>query len=173
MCPVFFPAGGKGDMQLVQHVDVTSNTTSVSFTGLNINADGYYVLMGGGRNETGNVVIYKIYANNDTTDTNYYSQKFQAGGTDLFYNRQNLPLFSRVGIGEHASFFSLIYLDPEQHMRSLTHTSTGTPSSMYLIYYYATSVSTFTNITRIDITADQTDGIRAGSWFTLYKLVKS
>jgi len=159
-----------GTLVKVSDVDVSSNTTTVSFTGLDINADGFYLLKGTVKNATSDATDLYLYFNGDTTNTNYYRQQFYANGSNIGYNRVNAPNFINVAGSGESSFDVSIFRTDTGYCFAHLFCTMNKASNVAILLRTLSTATTHTNITQIDLTASVTDAIAAGSQFVLYKV---
>lgn len=166
--------GGGGSSNLVAETVVSgSAVTSVTFSGLDGNAAGGYVLTGAiGKN----IDAYKlnIYFNSDTTNTNYYSQEIKnTSSTTLATNQTNAPVIAEILASGGSSLFFSADIDIDINLgrlRVLGRYSRGTTTTVVNGSYSIVSVNAIsTNITTITLFASSANSIAVGSTFRLYK----
>ena len=153
----------------VADIIVPSNTTSVDITGLNIGKDGEYYLVSDV--VSGAYSDYYLYANNNTTATNYYSQRLTAAGSIVNSARTNNPNMLNASSGNKSLIMSNIKLTNSGYLVSQNNSCEKYGGSeITLNKYYTTPTFTADPITKLTITASATNGIATDSRFTLYKL---
>lgn len=146
-----------------------SAVTSVTFSGLDGNAAGGYVLEGTLYNPTATNNNLWLSFNSNSASTDYYMQYILGNGSTISGGRVNGNGFFGALAGNSSSGVAQISLDPKQYIRALIQTSQHDGSALYCITRSITSIVTFTNITGITMTADVASSIGVGSTFRLYK----
>jgi hypothetical protein len=151
--------------KLVGEIVVTSATTSVSFSGLDGNAHGGYVLVSELVNATASATYLKSYINGDTTDANYHSQHIYASGTSV--------------TADSASAANMIMADSSKKTHGITQFNiVGDRAFMQsqmkreagnLDIYMANHNVSITNITSLTLTASVASAIGINSRFRLYR----
>lgn len=168
--------GGGGSSSLVAETVVSgSAVTSVTFSGLDANAAGGYVLEYTYANATTSGFDSYVYINNDTSSNNtdyrsvliyYYYGQTVSGAS------QNNPLFISGGLppSDGCSGSALIAKDPngKVHMTSQYTKGVGATNQVVCIGS-CTKNTAITNISSITITAAVTNAIAVGSTFRLYR----
>ena len=158
--------------QLIADTTVSgSAVTSIDFTGLNITKDDDYMLVSEVTNPTSTTSVF-LFANANTTQTNYYKQHIIVDGAGLYAARTNNANVFDVAVGSKSLAFTKIKLTNSGYIVTQNDTNyyytTTTPQSLM---YYTTSTFTATSITQLTITASVANGIGIGSRFQLYKCV--
>lgn len=142
-----------------------SAVTSVSFTGLDGNAHGGYVLVMEIINATATNMNLTPQVNGDTTSANYSSQFITATGSTVTTGTINSICFVGGAIGRK----SYVIVDIGLNNGIVTWLSRGFEESSNSLSYagkYATSV---TNLTRFDIVSTIANSLAVGSRFRLYR----
>jgi len=149
-----------------------SSVTQVDFTGLDIGKGNEYLLVSdvfnGGTSEDAN-----IYFNNDTTTSNYYSQRIYVTSTTVVAGRSNTPNYisnvpSLTGRSLAITNIKLAnsgYINYQSNVVS-SYGSTG----IWINKWYGATVGTSSSITKISV-AGATNNIAVGSRYELYKLI--
>ena len=170
--------GAGGAWTLVSAVDVTLNTTTVSFTGLDLDAAKLYDLYLALKNPTGATRAYWIYFNNDNTNANYWIRNLKGdwdGAADrIASSRFNDPYIFAVKANLAGACNAVIMREtstgyPFWLMRGGIRTNPIRANGLDILYY-AGYYPTAGNVTRIDITANAANGIGAGSKLALFKV---
>lgn len=153
----------------VADIIVPSNTTSVDITGLSIGKGNEYYLVSdvvSGVNSD-----YYLYVNDNTTATNYYSQRLTANSTTVNGARTNNPNILDASSGNKSLIMSNIKLTNSGYLVSQNNSCENYGGSgIILNKYYTTPTFTADPITKLTITASATNGIATDSRFTLYKM---
>jgi len=153
----------------VAEVTTTATVTTISLTGLDLDAAKVYMMIIRLANPTGGAVGYRCYYNGDTTDANYYNQNFVISGTTISAGRVNDATIMYISAGQEATVVSYIQRDPAGYVRNLAIGMRSDPASVNTNQRHQTWVTT-ANVTRIDISSVPADGIGAGSRVILFKV---
>jgi len=153
----------------IAEVSPTVDVDYVDFTGLDINADGIYVLYSTVGNPLTVGCIYYCFVEGDYTLTNYYNQYIYAYGTSLSANRINNPAIFYNFAGEGISVITYILRDLDGYFRFISFIPRRSGGAIEQLIRMGCKTATVTNITSIRIQASQSGGIKAGSRFTLCK----
>jgi len=162
-------------LDAVKEADITvaSATTQVDISSLSIGKDDEYLLVSDVSNDTGSSVFYSLFINDNTTLTNYYSQRILGNGTTSSGFRHNAETFiGSIPANTKAISYSHIKLS---EIGAYTHQSynvinQGT-SSIELYNWFGSSTSeAITSITKLNLKASDGNTIGSGSRFILYKL---
>jgi hypothetical protein len=156
---------------IIADIIVSTATTSVDFTGLEIDKDSEYMLVSTIVNGTVSGSNFAIYANTNFTSTNYYRQQLQADSTSVTASRVNdaSSLYSNAS----KNSFSISNIKLTNNGYFVTQNSINTDisaSSTQLFNRYTTSTFTLTSITALRVTASVTNAIGIGSRFQLIKI---
>lgn len=155
---------------LVYETEVTgAAVTSIDVTGLDINTDKGYVLKIDGLNSNAGASDYYLYANNDTTQTNYTTQDLDASATSVSGARASTNIFAEA-ISASANFYSKIDITNGFSVFSYeadTIRSKGTGLSIQ--NRIVSKNATTTNITQLTITASVADGLGIGTTVRIYR----
>ncbi len=168
--PTFQAAGG-GNLVLVEHKDVGSDTTSVTFSSLDINTDGKYLLILEVLEAGVNTSTISLYVNGLTTATDYQSQRLQASGTGTSASRDNNARIMVIDVNDTGLATIWISL-----INGYYYASSIGPTDQANIRYDNFAVrkdATVANITSLVIEGNETNGIDGNSKMTLYKLTES
>lgn len=142
----------------------TIGVTTVTFSGLDGNTHGGYVLTADMASGTGSLV--KLYVENDTTAGNYAAERFYATGTSVAADVPTTPDFAYIAGGVPHSIVANLGISGGYISCYSAYTEyNGT--TLYVLNRatrYKTSVS---NLTRIDIVTP--NEYSTGSVFRLYR----
>jgi len=155
-------------------VDTTvspSAVTTITVTGLDLDAAKAYILLFRVTNPTGSTSNISLYYNNDTTATNYYRQSLYGTSTTVGASRINDGVISDVLAGQEANLLIWIYRDPAGYVRAMPFENSRDPASLLLRMLFHIWV-TKANVTRIDLTASVTGSIGVGSNLIIFKVSK-
>jgi len=155
---------------LVEKIEVTADTTTVTFLDLDLDAVGVYTLYFMLHNPLGELVIWRIFFNNDFVTTNYYYQRFHLSGASIYTSRYNDTV---IGITE--ALTSIIgtcwFMRPPDGYPRMMELATRQTPAIICREEFIVARNIAENVTRIDIQADSTNGIGAGSKLWLFKMV--
>lgn len=155
----------------VADVTISTATTSVDFTGLNITKDSEYMLVSDINNTSASASTFNLYANSNTTATNYYQQYVSANSTSVTANRANTPEFSQANNAQKSLSIATIKLTNNGYFTFQSNNTLLYSSTVPILYnQYGTSTFTATSITQLTVTASVTNAIGIGSRFQLYRL---
>lgn len=148
-------------------------TTQVDFTGLNIGKDDELLLVSDWYNSSGSTSDLSIFANNNTTATNYYTQWLTATGTSVSSTRYNANYFMETTTTHKGFSKSNIKLTNSGYFvfQATDTMAYSLPTNVLINNWYTTSTFTLTSITSINIKSTVASAIGIGSRFQLYKLV--
>lgn len=149
----------------VADIIVGSATTQVDITGLSIDKDSEYMLEITSLTTGG---VTNLFANGNTTPTNYCVQTLIANGTSVTANRYNAPYINEVGNPAHFSI-NLKLTNNGYFVAQSNHIVNMGGSTVILGKNYITSTFTSTSITSLRLTSSV--DIPIGSRFTLYKMI--
>jgi hypothetical protein len=170
--PLACDSSGKllfGTAALVEVREISANTLTVDFTGLDARNRGPYLLWGTIYNSGSSSENYFIYFNGDYTNTNYYIQYIYCDTTAVGANRLNKPAPIYVVYGKSASFWSYIYLDARGWQRAMGQTEMDDPQYLWFSTWALSRTISATNLTDIRIAGGTYNPIGPGSRFVLFK----
>jgi len=161
-----------GTWEKIVETTVTGTAvTTISITGLDLDAAKAYLLLLRFTNPTTSDTGYAMYLNADTTGTNYWRQYMWASGTSIAGNRVNDATFSSASAGEESIVWAVMARDPAGYVKVLTNTALRDPSAVWILFQGWTWTTT-ANVTQIDITASVTGAIGIGSRVIIFKVSK-
>lgn len=145
--------------------------TNVDITGLNIGKGDEVVLVSDVVNPTGSVLSYRLFPNNNTTNTNYWFQNLQVNGTSVASGRANENTYVVVSDSSRSFVITDIKLTNNGFFvyQSQLNRLNGT-SSLQLQNIFGASTFTAISITALNIRSETTNAIGIGSRFQLYKI---
>ena len=152
--------------QKVADVKVPANTTQVDLTGFTIEKGSEYLLV----SDAGTGALF-VYVNDNTTDSNYWSQSIYGGGTSANAGRQNNPLLinsssTRVLVYSHIKLSEISAYTKQSYGIILNGETAPTVAN----HFASSTAENITSITKLNIKSSAANGILAGSRFMLYKL---
>ena len=154
----------------VADITVTSNTTQVDITGLDIKKGDEYLLVSDllSSNSSG----FELYYNNLTTSSGYYNQRIEAFSTTSFSLRENNPRYANALNGaRHLSYINVKL----SNIGSFTSQTYGIEnygsSDIFLSNFFTSSVAeNITSISQLNVRSQSSNAIGTGTRFQLYKL---
>ena len=110
-----------------------------------------------------------IYVNNNTTDTNYYTQAIWGSGSSVTSSRFNNPDFSYSILSEYGSTIGYLKIAENNRFNFFRNSTIQNNSSIEVSFAYCSSTFDLSSIT--SLTFQATNGnISAGSRIQIYKL---
>jgi hypothetical protein len=161
-------AAAAAGLKKVAEVTVTSNTTQVTITGLDINTDKFYLFVMVIKNPTASAASYGMYFQGDLTNTNYYYQDQYNSGSSIGGSRYNNPYFCNLEAGDCAVNYTFVFRDPSGFPHFYAINGMRTAGNVYIRNHHGCKTATVTNVTQIDIKTDVSGAIGAGSRIIIY-----
>lgn len=162
--------GGGGAMTLVAtHTVSGSAVTSFTLSSLDLGADGSYYIIFSFGNATASAVVFSLFFNSDTTDTNYYNQTLAAFSTSPSAARQNNARIAEMAANSYVTGNISITKDISGRPRSLSITNRDEPNAIGLQYFSHVRTNT-ANVTDITISSSVVNAISIGSVFKVFKI---
>jgi len=146
-----------------------TNRTTVSFTGLDLEGDGGYLLFSVIKNPTSSSGNVRIFFNGDTITTNYWTQVVGGYGSTANVSRTNDTVF--MGSVAGTTNFGVAYILKTIGSKTICfswfsqNTGGSIENKLNIIEWQNTS-----NVNSIDITHSVSNGIGAYSNFKLYRI---
>jgi len=156
----------------VADIVVSSNTTQVDITGLDIQKDSEYLLVSYWNNVTSTSPAAGLYVNNNTTATNYYTQRIEANGSTASATRYNAIWTLTPGGGTDTVAYTHIKLSNIGSYTNQSYNIFGPGSTTPgIVNHFGSSIAeNITSITQLNIISNVSNSIGTGSRFELYKL---
>jgi hypothetical protein len=165
----------KNEYVLLADVEVTSASTNVTISGLNIGKNEEILLVATDINVGSNRAL-RLNINGNNTASNYWHQKIQASGTTVSSARTNNGEFSlSIGGFNTATMCNIKLTESGFFVFQSNMNSDYQPTSTVnvgLMSHYGTSTFTSTSITSIRINASASNSIGVGSRFQLYRIAE-
>jgi len=155
----------------IAETTVSSDTSYVEFTGLDINADGPYVLFADILNSASADGSYFCFVNNNVYAPDYHNQVMYADGSTVAGTRIDGPVCQWLPAGDTGIAFIFITRDCGGFYRYISLTTGHDMASVQVKYYGGGMTNPVTNITSIIIKSYETNGIGADSYFVLWKVM--
>jgi hypothetical protein len=155
----------------VADITVGSNTTQVDISSLSIDKDSEYLLVSD-ISTGGTGGQYDLFINDNTTATTYYSQGIFGIASSASAQRFNSARYASTPANRTTVVHTHIKLSNigAYTAQSYEIRESGTSTVGILNYFLSSTSEAITSITKLNIKAEATNGILAGSRFTLYKL---
>lgn len=162
--------GGGGNMVHVATATVTgSAATSLSVSGLDLAADGHYIMLLNVKNATGSSMSVSMFLNADTTATNYYTQFFGASGSGASAARNNNAVIFSVAANERASVKIDASRDLDGYPRVIAYVNRYISSALELTIN-ATIRNNTANVTSLAFTSSVANSLAVGTYVQIYKV---
>jgi len=155
----------------IRDISLTEDVTTATLDNLDLDRDKAYMLVVSIHNPTTLAPYYYLFFNEDTTLTNYYTQIIYAAATALSASRTNNPYFALASAGQDVFAFVKIIRTPDGYPRWQSNIQYNNPPSINIIHYYGAR-NVVENVTRIDITSSEANGIGAGSRIMLFRVAR-
>jgi len=147
-----------------------TDLTEIDVTGLDLRRDKLYIVTLTLKNPTASHEAIAIYAEGDTTPTNYYTQFLGIVGTAVSCGRLNESQVAYVDAGERVLYVARVALDPDGYFRWYSPGSRRTGSAVIIHVLAGCKTAPLTNVTRLTFRAAVAGGIGAGSRLAIYSL---
>ena len=159
---------------LIKDIEVTgSSVTQVDLTGLDIQKGELYEMVFTLAKNASGVAVIGLYANDNTTNTNYHLQTLGVNGTNIGAHRFNSNgiIVGQTTKGSYSKTY--VKLTNDGHIVFLNkdiryHDSTAPE----IVLNYLTSAFTASSITKINLKSQIANGIGVGSRIQLYKVAE-
>lgn len=152
---------------------LSSSTTNIDITGLNIDYNGEYLLVSESKNATTSQSFVYLTPNSNNTATNYYRQNMYSNGTTNGADRENNPRYTTMAASSGATTIAFTRIKLSNTGNFIYQTTqmerVGTSSNIFA-NIFGTSTFTMSSITSFRIAATVASSLAAGSRFMLYKL---
>jgi hypothetical protein len=155
-------------LRKVMEINVTSNTTQVTITGLDINTDKFYLMFTKWKNSTTTRAPISMYVEGDTTATNYYVQFLGADGATLGANRENDAYIADIQAGNEYTQLILMQRTPNGYPVAISVGQRWVGSAVSNETRIWSRVATTANITRLDFIGGVEYEIGAGSRIIIF-----
>jgi len=159
-----------GVWEKVADVVVTgSPVTSIDIDGLDLDAAKVYMIFFRHFNATSSDGNILLYFNDDTNNSNYYSQFLSANGTDVFGGRYNMPYISNMNANSKVLTFLLLTREKGEPV-TLSMSNRNRPSQIIEImnWYHIRLVDE--NVTKITFTSTIANSIDIGSRIIIFRV---
>ncbi len=157
--------GAKNLEKIDKNTLTTAGTTLANFGGLDINADGMYVLIIEIENNTTNGLNLECFLNGDTTSTNYEAEVLIVNGGTVSATNQSKARIISAGGSDSAT--SISYIQRNATNGQITIETIGGRQ------YKQENTTTFTSGTKSNVTSIKLEAsyeLKVGSTAVLYKI---
>ena len=156
----------------VADITVSSNTTQVDITGLNIDKGSEYLLVsdvGDGSGQSFNRI--NLFINDNISESSYYTQLIQGDGSSADAVRSNHARLTDISTNAVSLGYSHIKLSNIGAFTSQNYFIRNLGSNLRVHNNFNSSTSeSISNVSKINIRSIHTNGIATNSRFQLYKL---
>lgn len=151
-------------------IELISDTTEITITGLDLDSDGAYNLILNLINPSSKSVSYSLYFNDDRDKTHYWGQFISVGeNKKITHGRLNNAVFVTIERGESASIEATLVKGADELVRYLMSITRRTPDEIVLTdYVLAWTIPE--NVIRLDIEASRVSSIGSGGTLVLHKI---
>jgi hypothetical protein len=159
-----------GTWEKIAEVVLTSATTSISFTNLDLDKDKCYMIIAQEYTNVANGDPRYMDFNDDTTATNYYQEQLSVDGSTISAGRTNDNRVAWVQLNNASSHIWFVFRrDPLGYTRVFTLDCRNNPNSIRIdLWSMAWTVNA--NVTKITIRSGATNGLATGSKYILFKV---
>jgi len=157
-----------GRVELLADVAPATDVTQITITGLTMVGYRRWLFQFITRAPAAEGSRYDLFFNGDLTLANYYTQYILATGTSIGAGRSNTPSLFFLAADQPGYVVGNILIDHASYPRYDSRASRAPAAGIIIYLLVAARTITVTDITRLDIIATTTNGIRAGSRFTLW-----
>jgi len=149
-------------------ITTTANATQVDISSLSIGKDSEYLLVSDVVQGTASSNIF-LTPNDLTTLTNYHRQVIFGSGSTAGAERSNLP---SIGTNNNSIIHTHIKLSEigAYTFQAYELRNSGATDPLVVNFFGSSTAENITSITKLNIVAEVSNGIKAGSRFILYKL---
>ncbi|MFN4259776.1 MAG: hypothetical protein ACK4RK_10795 [Gemmataceae bacterium] len=163
MSSIFNPAAVQ--LELIEHQRILANTQTVTFSNLNGDQDGVYLLVCRFRNGSASVANYEVRPNGGTANQSH-ARIASNGGTPATNSGATMWLSAAPSNGSTVTFAVM------QAEKSVARGFTGVAfhSHGFMEVFGSHWNDTTNNITSLDVRATVANGIGANSTLTLYRV---
>jgi hypothetical protein len=142
-----YPSGGATFKQIAE-VTLSSAGTAIIFTGLDLKASKYLVILFKIKNATNSASNLYLYINNDITSTHYYSQSVVGSGSTASASQLNSSLIAGLPAGATVVGMIIISISPDNYP---TAVCVSGYSGYAQVYGWKYTYATVSNVTQVDI----------------------
>lgn len=165
------PGGSGGALVLIDEQTVSGSAVqSLTFSSLDLDTDGFWILIGYWKNARADWSEVYMQANSDTTWTHYYNQNFEVNAGSLTGGRANNARILYTGTSGQNSFVAFIHKISGCMPRAEVYQNWN-PASSVEIFVNNWIWNDTTNITQLVLYDSRGSDINVGSKFALFKLV--
>ena len=148
---------------------VSSACDYVEWTNLDINTDKLYRIIGTIKNVSTSAISLACYYESDYTDTDYYTERMYASGSNVGTINSNNGTISIISANNDGMFKAQIKLTPSGYSMCTSQSGAGNGSNDRIDICTQVLTITQTNITQIRLSSNKAGGIGVNSWFRLIK----
>lgn len=160
---------GAGISKVADYTVSGSPTTTISFTGLDINTDKCYIAFLNIKNALAQGIAVGCWINGDTLYSNYTTQSLTANGATLTGERSSDNYIFRIDSQSSGSGTAKIFKNVTNYPQLFGEEIKGVTSGTQVVLHTICKNATVTNITQIDFGSNVANGIDVGSYVGLFK----
>ena len=154
----------------VADITVTSNTTQVDITELDIKKGDEYLLVYS-LNNLGSYSRYNLFVNNLEAENNYNVQRITGADTSFFSSRHSRATFADIGNGMNVGYVHIKLSNTGAYTFQSYNNYRSSAESIHVINWFGSSLSeNIQEIESLKIIAISASAIQTNSRFELYKL---
>jgi hypothetical protein len=156
-----------GAFEKIADVNITSATTSINITGLNITKDDF-IMFRAVVNNTGGLDYYGVFPNGSGT---LYAAMFSATSSNaISQTRNSRPDIIRAESNQNSNWFATAKLSSNGSFNIFGQSSLNETSDIFIWMKHVTSITTYNNITSFNFTRLGSATYGVGSRIEIYKL---
>jgi hypothetical protein len=168
--PTWASGGGGGAMTLIASATVSgSAVTTVTISGLDLLADGFYQVIFSLLNASGSSPAISLFYNADTTATNYNNQTQVSSNTSTTAARVNNGRIFEVAASSYVTGTIAITRDVSGRPRAVCDANRDEPSAISIQRSVHIRANT-ANVTSITFSSSVASSIGIGSTFKVFKI---
>jgi hypothetical protein len=158
------------DAEKVADITTTENATQVDISSLSIGKDSEYLLVSDIVSDvTGGAI--RLMVNDNTTETDYYSQGIVGNDSSASASRSNEAIFQIIRTGRNLGYAHIKLSEIGAYTAQTYNIELVGDSGIQLRNYFISSTSeAITSITKLNIQSGVADKLLTGTRFILYKL---
>ncbi len=170
----FYPVASAGTgLKLIATSEVTGSATStIDFTGLDINTDKFYKIIFNYHNDLASAYGVAMFINADTTTTNYHTQEVHISSNTTASaraNNANILYFFNSGTGQAEILLSLSK-DGYPNAQAFYDEGKSANAVQIDLRHYK-KIGTVANITQVTFTTQTANGFAVGTEVRIYGAV--
>lgn len=154
---------------LVTSTTLLADATTITFTGLDLEADYRYMIRVFWKAPAVDASI-RLYYNNDSTNANYKYQRCILNGAAGFANASDAFIMTCNSNNNAYGEINIQKTAGNQPLANCIESNYDTGATKQATNIYSHYWTTTTNVSRIDLTCDSVSGIKTGSIIAIYRM---